>query len=341
MSNPSQADACTEARRLVAEGRILDAIPLLSAAIAAGATGTPEILLAELRNRAYTELEPRSDFPSWPAPVSDLDLSAPPLVPRIAPADLRADDVRREMLAHGSVHVPDLFGPSQIERFVQGIQQALATREAMAESPYKKGSPWFSGLPLPREQAQSLGRPWIAGAGGMLACDSPRMLELIFTTYEEVGLRRLLTDYLGERPILSANKCTLREVPTSANTDWHQDGAFIGTGVRALNVWIALTDCGVDAPGMDLVPRRFEDIQETGTGGAIFDWAVGPDTVTALSANHPVVRPTFREGDALLFDDLFLHRTGLSPEMRRTRFAIESWFFAATGYPEGQVPLVW
>ena len=124
-------------------------------------------------------------------------------------------------------------------------------------------------------------------------------------------------------------------------TDGTQDGAFIGTGVRALNVGVALTDCGVDAPSMDVVPRRFTTIQESGTGGAIFDWAVGPDTVERLAAEHPVVRPQFAAGDALLFDDLFLHRTAVGPDLVRPRFAIESWFFGATGYPEGQVPLVW
>ena len=45
---------------------------------------------------------------------------------------------------------------------------------------------------------------------------------------DDPDLARLLTDYLGERPILSANKCTLRRVPVEANTDWHQDGAFLG-----------------------------------------------------------------------------------------------------------------
>ena len=104
---------------------------------------------------------------------------------------------------------------------------------------------------------------------------------------------------------------------------------------------MALTDCGVDAPGMDLVPKRFETIQETGTGGAIFDWAVGPEAVAQLAVDAPVVRPHFRAGDAMLFDDLFLHRTALDPSMTRTRHAIESWFFAPSHYPEGHVPLVW
>jgi ectoine hydroxylase-related dioxygenase (phytanoyl-CoA dioxygenase family) len=151
----------------------------------------------------------------------------------------------------------------------------------------------------------------------------------------------VLEEYLGERPVLSANKCTLRKVPLTTKTDWHQDGAFLGEGIRAMNVWIALSDCGVDSPGMDLVPKRFDAVCETGTGGAYFDWAVGPETVAELSVDAPVVRPHFRAGDALLFDELFLHRTAIDPTMTRPRYAIESWFFAPTTYPPGQVPLVW
>ena len=55
---------------------------------------------------------------------------------------------------------------------------------------------------------------------------------------------------------------------------WHQDGAFLGQGIRTVNVWIALTDCGVDAPSMDMVPRRMTDIVPTGTEGALMSWTV-------------------------------------------------------------------
>ena len=44
--------------------------------------------------------------------------------------------------------------------------------------------------------------------------------------------------------------------------------------------------------------------------------------------------------DVLLFDDLFLHRTAADPTMPRRRYAIETWFFAPSAYPEGQIPLV-
>jgi hypothetical protein len=89
-----------------------------------------------------------------------------------------------------------------------------------------------------------------------------------------------------------------------------------------------------------VVPRRFERLVETGTEGANFDWSVGPGVVDRLSAATPVRRPAFEPGDVLFFDDLFLHRTATDPAMTQDRYAIESWFFAPSAYPEGYIPLV-
>ena len=67
----------------------------------------------------------------------------------------------------------------------------------------------------------------------------------------------------------------------------------------------------------------------------------GPETVAALAGDTPVVRPEFGAGDVLFFDDLFLHRTAVSPEMTKDRYAIESWCFAPSAYPPRQVPALW
>lgn len=334
-------DLLAQIDTMVEEGRALEAIEVAHRANQHRPRPPLERRLAELRHQAFSQLDEESEFARWPVPVSDVDTDAPAEVPRIAPADLSAGSVRRAIATHGSAHVPGLLDADQVAAFVDGIEHVLALREANRDHPHRPTTSWFRSLPLPREQAQGLARNWIAGDGGMLACDSPKLLELMFTTYEEVGLREVVAGYLGERPALSANKATLRRARLDGKSDWHQDGAFLGDGIRALNVWVALTDCGVDAPGMDLVPRRFETVQETGTGGAIFDWAVGPDVVAELAVDAPVVRPHFRAGDAMLFDDLFLHRTALDDSMTRPRHAIESWFFAPSSYPEGHVPLVW
>jgi Phytanoyl-CoA dioxygenase (PhyH) len=336
-------DVLARADELVAGDRWLDAIEVLHLANRTAPDPAVERRLAHVRNVAFDQLEPRSRFDEWPPPVAGRDGDGAARLPEVTPAELDAVTVRLRILAHGAVCVRGLLDQDQVDGFVEGIDTALAVREEgpSGTAAARRDQSWFAALPLPAEAARWLGRNWVAGSGGVLAADSPRLLFRLFETYEDVGLRQVVGDYLGERPVLSANKCTLRRVPLTANTDWHQDGAFLGRGIRVLNIWIALTDCGVDAPGLDLLPQRLDHIVETGTGGAFFDWAVGPAVVERLAAEAPVVRPRFGAGDAMLFDEMYLHRTAIEPTMTRPRYAIESWFFAPTSYPSGQVPLVW
>jgi len=327
-----------EADALAAAGKPLEALDLLAPVAPDCKVAAFERRLAQLRHAAFAHLH-EDGFPEWPVPIEGVDRDAPATLPRVAPGELTADAVRRGILSHGAVMVPGLF-TGYAEQFITGIEEALASvKKGVAGR--DKDDPWFSILPLTPEEGESLGRYWVLAAGGMLACDSPRLLQQLFEAYAAVGLRDVIAGYLGERPVLSAAKATLRRVPLKSGTDWHQDGAFLGSGIRALNIWIALSDCGVDSPGMDLVPKRFDEVCETGTGGAIFDWAVGPETVQRVAGDATPVRPHFKAGDALLFDDLYLHRTAIEPTMTKPRYAIESWFFASSCYPSGQVPLVW
>ncbi len=54
----------------------------------------------------------------------------------------------------------------------------------------------------------------------------------------------------------------------------------------------------------------------------------------------PSSPPHFRAGDAMLFD-MLLHRTAVGPEMTRERYAMETWLFAPSTYPDGQIPVVY
>ena len=38
----------------------------------------------------------------------------------------------------------------------------------------------------------------------------------------------------------------------------------MGTDIRSVNLWMALSHCGDEAPGLDIVPRRLDHIVETG-----------------------------------------------------------------------------
>jgi len=147
-----------------------------------------------------------------------------------------------------------------------------------------------------------------------------------------------------------ARKCTLRRVAASRSdpghargsgeVGWHQDGAFMGLDIRTLDVWLSLSSCGRDAAGLDIVSRRLDEIVETGTTGARYDWTVAPD-VAERAAQGSIVSPLFEPGDALLFDHLLLHRTSLHPGMVRDRYAIETWFAAASSYPCDQLPMAY
>ncbi len=186
---------------------------------------------------------------------------------------------------------------------------------------------WFSPFPG-RDRSVEGTRTWLRTKGGVLTGDSPRGRAEISDVFLRTGLFDLAEQYLGERPILSLDKWTIRRGVVENGIEWHQDGAFLGEHVHALNVWLALSECGVDAPSLDVVPYRLDHIVPTGTVGATYDWSVADDVANHAARPNGWVRPRFAPGDALLFDDKLLHRTGADPRMRRERYAVETWFFA-------------
>lgn len=323
----------------------VDCIAQLSEARRQGHDGEAEIELARCRHRAFAELDERSAHDDWP-PVAEprvFDHVGP--LAALPPADLTGGAIAAAIVQHGALLVPELIDAGAVERLVEGIDRAFAARgdygPMRAHRPGDPSTCWYEPLPVDAEAQAGLGRQWVADGGGLLLCDSPHLLADVLELYTRIGLRDAVEQFLGERPVLSANKCTLRRVALDAIGGWHQDGAFLGSGIRAVNVWLTLTDCGQDAPGLDVVPRRFDHVVETGTDGSLFDWAVGPEKVQAVSGSTPPVRPPFRAGDALIFDDLFLHRTAVHPAMTRERHAVELWCFGSSAYPKGQLPLVW
>ncbi len=324
-------------------GDLLEAIDLLTRANRARENAVFEHRLVALRRRAFDQLDTSSGSPTLRrASAREVDQSRGE-IPRVTASELSADVLRHYVATSGCVHVPALVDKTTVASLVEGIDRALEEWAGLRR-PYLKptGSPWFDPLQIDDEATRSgLGRKWVNNSGGLLTADSPRMLYELLATLDATGTREVVREFLGERPALSANKCTIRRVPVDTDSGWHQDGAFLGAGVRALNIWLALTPCGREAPGLDVLPRRLDHIVETGTHGAYFDWAVGGDIVRELARESPLVRPEFGAGDALLFDDLLLHRTAAEPTMSRPRHAIETWCFAPSAYPKGHVPLVW
>ena len=341
--SPAASRALRKAHSLVKQNRYLEAIRFLTEANRRLHSSAIEILLVNLRHDSFFHHVPTSSLASWPPHPDDLYANQPG-IPEIDRQDFNATNVASGVFNHGSIIVRNMLTKDQVSLMRESIIKTYAQHDkAMAGAPETETAPWFVPFnPAPREGTEVImGRDWFRQSGAELAADSPRGLFNLINCLQDAGITDMVTEYLGERPALSVRKTSLRQVPHNQTvTGWHQDGAFLGQGIRTVNVWIALTDCGVDAPSMDMVPRRMTDIVPTGTEGAVFDWSLSQLAVRDAAGDTPPVRLQFREGDAIIFDEMNLHRSAVSPGMTKDRFAIEAWFFAPSCYPIEQLPIM-
>lgn len=168
------------------------------------------------------------------------------------------------------------------------------------------------------------------------------MLQRLIEFFASHGLGELLNGYFNAPPCLSLLKSVLHRIePLQHPPEWHQDGAFMGDGIKSLNLWISLTDCGAgtSAPGMDLIPKRLDKvIDATGKNGAVFDWSVSQKTIDENYSDAPPAQPHFGVGDAIFFDHFNLHATSSGNQFTQTRYAIETWFFSSSNYAVNQTP---
>lgn len=333
------------ARSAEDRGDLVEAVRSYTAAVKERPDPAIERHLVGLRHRAFTSVDRSGGREVWPPDVPDLfeGVQEPP---EIDVRDLTADKLASAIRHHGCLLVRNLLDADQVTRFRDDIDRSLAAfRARIAGDASPDLDEWCSFFePVGEYTAYDVmgGRHFLAPQGSMYTGDSPRALFDLLDFFEGASLRSVLTEYFGERPALSLKKGTLRHVPATGGTSWHQDGAFMARGIRSCNVWVTLTACGGDAkaPGLEFLPRQFDELVETGTHGAIFEWSVGDGLADQFAAETPVVRPVFAPGDALLFDDLFLHRTAIDPGMDTPRYALEHWFFAPSHYPPEQLPIL-
>jgi len=331
-ANPPQRAEAT-----VARGDLIDAIEALTEANLSHPDPAIEERLIQLRLEAFSAIERTTGPASWPPAAPDLfpDVVGPPEVAR---QHLTSEVLRSAIFHHGCLLVRGLVDRSRVDHLVDDIDRAFAGYDAYARGKaVKKTAPWFVPFkPYPDDE-----REWGREGGSVLAIDSPRGLFDTIETFAQLGLDELATGFFGERPALLAKKWTFRRIlATDPEADWHQDGAFMGKDIRSLDVWVSLSHCGRDAPGLDFVARRLEDVLDTGTDGARMCWTVGPGMVDRV-AKGDLVQPVFEPGDALLFDHLLLHRTGTRPGMTGDRYAIEAWFASPSSYPAEQIPVAY
>ncbi len=316
------------AAALVEKGELLEAIAVLTAANRRARDVSIEEQLLELRYQAYAKGSHPAERPPLPDAVDDLFPDE--IVPEISAAALDAVTVRSAILCHGSLVVRGLLKRDRVKELVYDIDQVFDAYDRFRETgAVDEDSQWFKPF---KYEPKLKERHFRRQAGGVLAVDSPHALFDVIEAFDESGIGNLVDEYFCEPAALLAKKWTLRRTPhDSGPSDWHQDGAFMGENIRSLDVWVALSDCGVDAPGIDVVGRRLHEIVDRGTEGAYLDWTVGPGVVERV-AEGKIVRPVFEPGDALILDHMNLHRTAADAAMTRDRYAIEAWFFAPSTY---------
>jgi hypothetical protein len=300
-----------------------------------GATGSR---LLKLRHRAGLRmLDGNGARPGYPEPDSASLPEGDPL-PELTPAELTPAVLRAAIMRDGCALVRGLVHRDRALEFADLIERSFEERErADAGRPDTEGY-YEEFEPEPPHSVPPDQRSWIKAGGGVLAADSPLLAVEMLAMFKQAGISRLVEGYLGEHPLLSVEKTTLRKADPQVGGAWHQDGRFMGQ-VRALNLWLSLSRCGDESPGLDIVPRRLDEIITTSTDEAMLDIQVSQSKAEEAARDTPIIRPIFEPGDALFFDDLFLHKTGSDPSMPKPRFAIESWFFGSSAFPAEYGPL--
>ena len=294
-----------------------------------------ERALLRLRNEAgIRRLRSTSPSVAFPAPAALADSDGLPQFTRdrITPGLLRAA-IQRD----GCMLIRGLVERSDATRLAERIDRSFRERDRHDDGQGHDAHLYDEFTPDPRF-GEELSRPWIKAGGGVLAADSPQLSFELFELLRVAGLPELVEGYLGEPALITAQKTTLRKAQPSLAGGWHQDGKFMGP-VRALNLWLSLSRCGDVAPGLDIVPRRIDGLVTTATDEAPLDYVASQRVAEQVAGDTPILRPIFEPGDALLFDELFLHKTGSDPSMPEPRYAIENWFFGGSGFPVEYAPI--
>lgn len=339
MAAPSLADeALTRADALTRAGDPVAAIALLTEANRDEGRAEIERALVRLRRQTGREQTGTSAQP----PLRVTPATADGRIVEVAGADLDVAQLLDGLATSGCLLVRGLITPERARELAAGIDRAFDAYDR-AEAGEPSDLRWYEPHTMPDRVEPGLPAPFrrrmMRDDGGMWTADSPRMLYEVLEVIERSGLVHLMADLFHERPLLSAIKGTLRRVaPFNIDGGWHQDGAFLGDQISSLNVWLSLSRCGDDAPGLDIVPRRLPGVLPRDER-AQFDWSVSDAGAREAADGVAIVRPLFEPGDALLFDHLLLHRTGADARMPHDRYAIESWFFAPSAYPDRQLPI--
>ncbi len=272
----------------------------------------------------------------WPPVYADPFPDVVGVLPEIDASALSAEFLGGAVAHHGGLVMRGIFNSDEVARAVAGIHRAEAQAERPSTEP--DADAWYR--PYTHGEGTQT-RAMVRKRGGIWLADSPTNTAAMLDLLGANGVIGAVADHLGERPLFSLQKSTLRHsLPINNFTGWHQDGSFLSADVRTMNVWIALSACGGDrpTPGLEVVPKRMDGILPT--EGGFVSISVTPSLIDEIVADTPAYRPLFEPGDGLMFDERFLHRTYLHDKMTEDRYTLECWLFAPSHASDDYLPFV-
>lgn len=334
---PAAVDPLAEADALIAAGRLVEAVDVLAAHNRRHPDHDLELRLVDLRHQAGVSVRTPREAGPWPPTYVDPFPDVVAQIPEIAAGELTTEILGGAVIHHGALLVRGAFADDQVHRLVEAIE---TTHQNLPEEGEAGPEPTAWYRPFPTSVHDNVLRRMVARQGGTWLGDSPASTEIVLGELNDAGITSAIAGHLGERPVFSLQKSTLRRsLPTFNLVAWHQDGSFFDPDVRTMNVWVALSPCGGDypSPGLEVLPARLDILP---VDGVMTKHSVSYDLVAELAETTPLVIPRFEPGDALLFDEHLLHRTHLTQAMSEIRYALECWFFAPSNITSDYVPLL-
>ena len=329
--------------KLIASGRLAEAVDGLTE-LRTDDDPVLDIRLRDLRARAAASWDAPCGLAAWPPVHPDPFPHVVGRLPEVDLGNLTAEILGGAVAHHGALVVRGVLDREDTHRHVAMIDRIHARRGPTGVPP-TSDDPAVEALFRPLRAGQKAHDPvlrrLIFDQGGTWLGDSPLATAVILRELTSAGITGIVAAHLGERPFFSLQKSTLRRTePVYDLVSWHQDGAFLGPAVRTMNVWVALSACGGDrpTPALEVFPQSFDHILPA--EGGLVPNAVPDDVISELSHEMPTVVPEFAPGDAVLFDERFLHRTYLTESMTDIRYALECWFFAPSHQSPAYTPLL-
>ncbi|MDB6067524.1 MAG: hypothetical protein JWR26_3732 [Pedosphaera sp.] len=246
-------------------------------------------------------------------------------------------DLRTELQNHGVVFLKTVIDVESVLRWQQIANQAWQRFDAIAE----KHGPGAIQKILP------VGQKYIPTASSFTleAFFANDQCSQVLQTLANGPTRGLIQDVLEGPVACDLDQAWVRRQfapmhypPQHAPHTWHQDGALAGrftvaapgaadfnTLLHMVTCWIPLVACGTNAPGLEIITQRNEQLLSP---ACLVD-----DFIQSNYPSASFLKPVMEPGDLLLFHGDVLHRTHVDPVMQSDRTSIELRFFPADRIP--------